>query len=45
MKARVLWPLLIGLAVLVSVPLVVWFLRTHEQVSRTETLPPQGEGD
>lgn len=43
MKARVLWPLLIGLAVLVSVPLVVWFLRTHEQVSRTETLPPQGE--
>ena len=43
MKARVLWPLLIALAVLVSVPLVVWFLRTHEQVTKTETLPPQGE--
>lgn len=43
MKARVLWPVVIALAVLVSVPLGVWFLRTHEQVTRTETLPPQGE--
>lgn len=43
MKARVLWPMVIGLVALLSVPLVMWFLHTHEKVTRTETLPPQGE--
>lgn len=43
MKARVVWSLVIGLIVLLAVPLVVLFLRTHEKVTRTEVMPPQGE--
>ncbi|GAB3066263.1 DUF4350 domain-containing protein [Stenotrophomonas tumulicola] len=43
MKPRVLWSLLAGLALLVAVPLVVVFLRTHERVTQREVLPPQGE--
>lgn len=43
MKARTLWALIIGAALLVAVPLVVVFLRTHEQVTHTEVLPPRGE--
>ena len=43
MSPRLLWSLLLGLLVLLGVPLTILFLRTHEKVTETVVLPPQGE--
>ncbi len=43
MSPRLFWSLLLGLLVLIGVPLTILYLRTHERVTETLTLPPQGE--
>lgn len=43
MSPRLFWSLLLGLLVLFGVPLTILFLRTHEKVTETVVLPPQGE--
>lgn len=43
MSARLRWLLAAALLLVVAVPLTILFLRTHERVTRVETLPPQGE--
>ncbi|HDS1581243.1 TPA: DUF4350 domain-containing protein [Stenotrophomonas maltophilia] len=43
MSPRLFWSLLLGLLVLLGVPLTILYLRTHERVTETLTLPPQGE--
>lgn len=43
MRTRLRWLLAVALLLVVAVPLTILFLRTHERVTRVETLPPQGE--
>ncbi|MBN5051014.1 DUF4350 domain-containing protein [Stenotrophomonas maltophilia] len=43
MTPRLFWSLLLGALVLFGVPLTILFLRTHEKVTETVVLPPQGE--
>lgn len=43
MSPRLFWSLLLGALVLLGVPLTILFLRTHEKVTETVVLPPQGE--
>lgn len=43
MTPRLFWSLLLGLLILLGVPLAILFLRTHEKVTETVVLPPQGE--
>ena len=43
MKPRLFWSLLLGALIVLGVPLTILFLRTHEKVSQTLVLPPQGE--
>lgn len=43
MSPRLFWSLLLGGVVLFGVPLTILFLRTHERVTETVHLPPQGE--
>jgi hypothetical protein len=43
MSARLRWLLVMGALVVLGVPAAILFLRTHERVTHTEHLPPQGE--
>lgn len=43
MSARLRWLLVLGVLLAIGVPLSIVFLRTHEKVTHTEHLPPQGE--
>ncbi|RXY84966.1 hypothetical protein DD607_33005, partial [Salmonella sp. 3DZ2-4SM] len=43
MSPRLFWSLLLGALVLFGVPLTILYLRTHERVTETVQLPPQGE--
>ncbi|WP_315385405.1 DUF4350 domain-containing protein [uncultured Stenotrophomonas sp.] len=43
MSARLRWLLVLGVLLALGVPLAIVFLRTHEKVTHTEHLPPQGE--
>jgi hypothetical protein len=43
MNPRLFWSLLLGMLLLLGVPLAILFMRTHERVTETVTLPPQGE--
>ncbi|MEG0184368.1 MAG: DUF4350 domain-containing protein [Stenotrophomonas sp.] len=43
MSPRLFWSLLVGALLLFGVPLTILFLRTHEKVTETTVLPPQGE--
>lgn len=43
MSPRLFWSLLLGALVLFGVPLTILYLRTHERVTETIRLPPQGE--
>jgi hypothetical protein len=43
MSPRLFWSLLLGVLVLFGVPLTILYLRTHERVTETVQLPPQGE--
>ncbi|WP_313274909.1 DUF4350 domain-containing protein [Stenotrophomonas sp.] len=43
MRTHLRWLLAVALLLVVAVPLTILFLRTHERVTRVETLPPQGE--
>ena len=43
MSPRLFWSLLLGALILLGVPLTILFLRTHEKVTETIVLPPQGE--
>ncbi|WP_171957689.1 DUF4350 domain-containing protein [Stenotrophomonas maltophilia] len=43
MSPRLFWSLLLGGLVLLGVPLTILYLRTHERVTETVQLPPQGE--
>lgn len=43
MSARLRWLLAVGVMLLIGVPASIVFLRTHEKVTHTEHLPPQGE--
>ncbi|PTA70633.1 MULTISPECIES: DUF4350 domain-containing protein [unclassified Stenotrophomonas] len=43
MSPRLFWSLLLGVLVLLGVPLTILYLRTHERVTETITLPAQGE--
>jgi len=43
MSARLRWLLVLVVMLVIGVPLAILFLRTHEKVTRTEHLPPQGE--
>jgi hypothetical protein len=43
MNPRLFWSLLLGTLLLLGVPLAILFMRTHERVTETVTLPPQGE--
>ncbi|WP_313436812.1 DUF4350 domain-containing protein [Stenotrophomonas sp.] len=43
MSPRLIWSLLLGAVVVLGVPLTILFLRTHERVTETIVLPPQGE--
>jgi len=43
MSPHLFWSLLLGALVLFGVPLTVLYLRTHERVTETIRLPPQGE--
>ena len=43
MSPRLFWSLLLGVLVLLGIPLTILYLRTHERVTETITLPAQGE--
>ncbi|WP_312709131.1 DUF4350 domain-containing protein [Stenotrophomonas sp.] len=43
MNPRLFWSLLLGALIVLGVPLTILFLRTHEKVTQTLVLPPQGE--
>ena len=43
MSARLRWLLVLGVLLAIGVPLSIVFLRTHEKVTHTEHLAPQGE--
>jgi len=43
MSTRLRWLLVVLGVLALGVPLTIAFLRTHERVTRTEQLPPQGE--
>ena len=43
MSPRLFWSLLLGGLLLFGVPLAILFVRTHERVTETIVLPPQGE--
>ncbi|WP_313345565.1 DUF4350 domain-containing protein [Stenotrophomonas sp.] len=43
MSARLRWLVVLAVLVTLGVPLAILFLRSHERVTHTEHLPPQGE--